>query len=819
MSTKSKKRSRAPASAGTFLQNWLKKSQCNDGANGGAENLNDDGHLIAATGTAGTAAAATMPATGAANGDEDASQSDGSAPKPRPAKLSRSAITLYEIDDLAFSEDEDSSDDESVGPARHRKGDADWGDEMCYGDLEDHVQNDAVLRLGAARPTLQRQSKMCPLVRELARQHADRMVEIIRPKLLNPRSLVIPHIKERKTRDDTVLCSIYAVYRRSDGALLKIGLASSLKTRKELGYNDDDGVVVRMVFRIDGMPQEMDSAVAQIYDEFWDAVRDDPDIDPYYHDLEKLVRADRAGGLGIDKKIVAGLLEYGIQRMCGVSAPLECMTCDAQIIAQREAMVIGTTDPVNFLIDDVLQPSECDSGAETFAVGSWETARYGLFRSSQIDFTEYIVGQKKWEDTVKHVINPDYTTMEEVYDEEAHDWPPHIIALAQKIMAKWLRYAGSMTRKRPLFIIVDRNKCTGYPDSRVLEQEIMDNGFTRVAEVFGKEVVVFVNREARSVLCLHSALSIAADARNIVTVEQAVLRCQAAEFMAMLARRATGQATDFRALKAAALVEYVRNFVHMGPRHSAVIVRHTVTPDDVDAIKQSNLPIASSSNISHRARYIKSTQPRDIKSTRAVDNDIIERALARLSQAKDDAEFNLAVETTHADFSVGVDAAARSRRWNLLTQDWLASGSDTLERVHRKKKELMANAGNVNARNATDAEVGENNQTISALYSLADGTRFWILDRNEKFPAQMSTMIPSHNGESYPVYKLKYSMVTSRVAMASKGRVLDIKCPAEQPPSGWNIEIVGKTKALSRARDGGSVFVLCAIKLQEEGSE
>ena len=75
-----------------------------------------------------------------------------------------------------------------------------------------------------------------------------------------------------------------------------------------------------------------------------------------------------------------------------------------------------------------------------------------------------------------------------------------------------------------------------------------------------------------------------------------------------------------------------------------------------------------------------------------------------------------------------------------------------------------------------------------------------------------------HNGESYPVYKLKYSMVTSRVAMASKGSVLDIKCPAERPPSGWNIEVVGKTKALSRARDGGSVFVLCAIKLQEEGS-
>ena len=85
------------------------------------------------------------------------------------------------------------------------------------------------------------------------------MVEIIRPKLLNPRSRVIPHIKEKKSRDDTGSCSIYAVYRRSDGALLKIGLASSLKTRKELGYNDDDGVVVRMVFRVDGMPDDMDT--------------------------------------------------------------------------------------------------------------------------------------------------------------------------------------------------------------------------------------------------------------------------------------------------------------------------------------------------------------------------------------------------------------------------------------------------------------------------------------------------------------------------------------------------------------------------------
>ena len=60
--------------------------------------------------------------------------------------------------------------------------------------------------------------------------------------------------------------------------------------------------------------------------------------------------------------------------------------------------------------------------------------------------------------------------------------------------------------------------------------------------------------------------------------------------------------------------------------------------------------------------------------------------------------------------------------------------------------------------------------------------------------------------------------MTSRVAKASKESVYDIDCPAERPPSGWNIEVVGKTKALSRARVEGSVFVLCAIKLQEVGS-
>ena len=61
---------------------------------------------------------------------------------------------------------------------------------------------------------------------------------------------------------------------------------------------------------------------------------------------------------------------------------------------------------------------------------------------------------------------------------------------------------------------------------------------------------------------------------------------------------------------------------------------------------------------------------------------------------------------------------------------------------------------------------------------------------------------------------IKYRMVTSRVKDAEKERTLNIKVPADRPPSDWNIEITAKGKnssQRSRADVGGSQFVLCAI--------
>ena len=60
--------------------------------------------------------------------------------------------------------------------------------------------------------------------------------------------------------------------------------------------------------------------------------------------------------------------------------------------------------------------------------------------------------------------------------------------------------------------------------------------------------------------------------------------------------------------------------------------------------------------------------------------------------------------------------------------------------------------------------------------------------------------------------EVRHGTVQSRVAKASKERVYEIDCPADRPPSDWNIEIVGKhLKSLSRAVVGGSQFVLCAV--------
>ena len=197
-------------------------------------------------------------------------------------------------------------------------------------------------------------------------------------------------------------------------------------------------------------------------------------------------------------------------------------------------------------------------------------------------------------------------------------------------------------------------------------------------------------------LCLHSALSIAADARKVVTVEQAVLRSQAAEFMALLARRATRQDADhdFRALESAARCEWVRKFTHMHTLHSAVIARHTFTPDTINAIRESNLPNALE-GIGLRARRSDAHAARalDNKSTRTDDNDVIVRALVLLSHSSNEEEFDSAVEAIHEMFLVGVDPSTRVTRWSLLTENWLVAESNTLKRVLQKKKTLMANVG------------------------------------------------------------------------------------------------------------------------------
>ena len=132
----------------------------------------------------------------------------------------------------------------------------------------------------------------------------------------------------------------------------------------------------------------------------------------------------------------------------------------------------------------------------------------------------------------------------------------------------------------------------------------------------------------------------------------------------------------------------------------------------------------------------------------------------------------------------------------------------------------MANKGNVNARNATDDEVMENNVSISDLYKLPHGSLFWLLDVKQKVPARMPPTIkspdPSHKGASYPAYDMLFNMVRSKVPRKGKERVYDIKNPADRPPSGWNIAIASRKKEHSRADFGGSQFVLCAIKIDEK---
>ena len=158
----------------------------------------------------------------------------------------------------------------------------------------------------------------------------------------------------------------------------------------------------------------------------------------------------------------------------------------------------------------------------------------------------------------------------------------------------------------------------------------------------------------------------------------------------------------------------------------------------------------------------------------------------------------------------GVRVAGRLHERLLLLQD-------PLERVLQKKKTLMKTSGDANARKPTDDEVMKNNLTISDLFKLAVGSCFWILDygTNNTIPARTPPTIqspnPNHNGASYPVFRLNYKVVTSRIRKAGKERVYDVKCPGDRPPLGWNIRIVGNSIETSRVVVGGSRYVLCAV--------
>ena len=112
---------------------------------------------------------------------------------------------------------------------------------------------------------MQRLGIMSPRIWKLAKNIGLKMVDVIRPLLLNPLSDVVKDIRLKEPRENCTTWAIYAGYNRKDMSLRKIGLTSNLKRRKELCYNHNPGVVIRMIFHIDGMPREMDEKVTSLY--------------------------------------------------------------------------------------------------------------------------------------------------------------------------------------------------------------------------------------------------------------------------------------------------------------------------------------------------------------------------------------------------------------------------------------------------------------------------------------------------------------------------------------------------------------------------
>ena len=258
------------------------------------------------------------------------------------------------------------------------------------------------------------------------------------------------------------------------------------------------------------------------------------------------------------------------------------------------------------------------------------------------------------------------------------------------------------------------------------------------------------------------------------------------------------------------------------------VVPETISDDSINAILESNLPVAPNDDerpLGNRGKYSSKGTLEAItnnKSTRVDDNDVVIRACVRFTRASSIAEFNAAMEDAHEDFLRDVGTSGRHTRYRLLTSDWLVPGSKTLKLVEKKKASMMANVGNAGARNHRNEEIEENSESIAPLYKLRIGARFWLLDEKQSFPSVMPATIassnPKHNGASYPVYRMKCNMVRSRVPRDyDKDPVYARQTPANRPPYGWDIEIVGKhLKTLSRKKANGSTFVLVASKLREK---
>jgi hypothetical protein len=162
-------------------------------------------------------------------------------------------------------------------------------------------------------------------------------------------------------------------------------------------------------------------------------------------------------------------------------------------------------------------------------------------------------------------------------------------------------------------------------------------------------------------------------------------------------------------------------------------------------------------------------------------------------------------------------SATRSKRWSRLDA-YFNADSATLARVRGLRASLMANSGNKNAHDASDQDKIENNRLAKLIYAIPFGSPFWLLDKNQPFPADMPPTLksrnPKHQDASFPVYRIKYDNIRGRLPRdgKQKKRVIKVKIPAVAPPEGWDMAVEGDTKVHSRTTFGGSQFILCVSK-------